>query len=112
LSLPARPAAAGRRVAGLADRRPVAGDRPLQLLVFRERAARAVPRLGVRSLLLAAPRRRSAVCEPAHRRDRQCDLYCLGAQGVSAASQLSGGAARPWYSWVPTDRRKQRAMIG
>src|SRR5690606_13180262 len=89
----------------------LAGHRPLQLLVLRERAARAVPRLGVRGVLLAAARGRPTVREPAHRRDGQRDLYFLGAQGVGAAGGLPGGASRPWYSWLPTHRRNAGAMI-
>ena len=69
LPLSPRPAPTGRLLARLAGGRPLADHRPVQLLVPRGRAARAVPRLGVRGLLLAVPNGRPALREP-HRRDR------------------------------------------
>src|SRR5690606_7236784 len=101
LPLPARLARAERRVDRLARGRALAHRRPLRLLAAREGAARAVRRLGVRRLLLAAARRQPPQREPACRRQGQLVRNSVRAQRFISGGAVRGGAARPWYSGPP-----------
>jgi LPS-assembly protein len=65
---------------------------------LRPQATRALPRLGVRGVLLALPRRRPQLCRSPDGRDRQRHLGTIRAQGLLAKGDFAGGASGPWYS--------------
>src|SRR5690606_29868537 len=111
LSLPPQCDRARRFFPRLAGRGALAANHALQLFVPREGAARAVRRLGVRRVLLAASGRRPALREPAHRGIRQLDRSPTRAERLQPAGALPGGASRSWYSGLPRHRGND-TMIG